>query len=103
MVVAMSQLLRSIDFPISKALLERGKPLGQARFTRVDLLSSADEANDRAPTVMSVHDANEKLWLRHLKICLPLLLTHEVSQMLGVPCALRLVEDRDPLDRWLRG
>ena len=50
MVVAVGQLLGRVNLPTSKAAFERRKPLGQTRLAGVDLLPSADQANDDAPS-----------------------------------------------------
>src|SRR5581483_8573407 len=102
MVVAMGKLLGSVDFPPTEASFERREPFSQAGFPSIDLLPSSNQTNDDAPSVMTIHHAAKEFGFRHLKICLTLLLAHKVCQMLRVPRTLRLIEYRNPLNRWLR-
>jgi hypothetical protein len=50
------------------------------------------KADDCAPVVMPVQNANKELGFGHFKVRLSLLLLHKVGEMLRIPCALRLVK-----------
>ena len=57
---------------------ERPQPFLQPSLTRVDFLTTTDQANNGCPILMSIHDANQKFWLRRVESCLASLLSHEL-------------------------
>jgi hypothetical protein len=48
---------RGVYMPIGKTILQRDQPLEQAGLASVDLLPAPNEANDRAPIGVAIHDA----------------------------------------------
>src|SRR5690606_1852038 len=84
------------DFPVAKSRGERLPPLRQSRLAPIDLLAAADERHDDRPIRVPVHYLQQDLRLGERSPELP-------PRLRGVPGALRLIEDDDPVHRDLRG
>src|SRR6185436_2689262 len=86
--------------PVRKRAMKRIKPFADPCLTGIDLLASADEADNDRPIAVSAEARDEELRLGDIEVWATLLAPHEVDGLSQIPCALRLIEDRDVLDRW---
>lgn len=55
------ELRCNVYIPIRKCPAQRIKPFRQPCFTRIDFLTSADQANHNRPILMAIHSADQKL------------------------------------------
>src|SRR5688500_6183234 len=101
-VVWTRKAIRDVDVPAIEAISQRVQPLRPSGLPGVDHLATTDQAHDYAPVGMPVHDADEELWLRHVKVFDLELVLHELSCLLAGPRPLRFVENDHPLVRWAR-
>lgn len=88
-----------MDLPVRVGALNGLQPFDQAGFTGIDFLAATDEANDHCPVGMSIHNADQKLWLGHVEMITPAFPLHERSGLVQTPRALGLIEDDDLLNR----
>src|SRR5262245_11243703 len=95
------ELIRNEDHPLRKRRLQRRDPFPDTGFAAVDLLSSSYKAYHDCPVLVPVEAGEEELRLGPPEVPYPLLALHEVDGHGAVPCALRLIEDRDVLGRWI--
>jgi len=80
--------------PVRETPFRGPKPFPDPGLTCIDLLASADQANDDAPIFVSIDTRDQKLGFGHLEAgSIPLLL-HESVRLLVVPSTLSLVEKR---------
>ena len=87
-----------MDLPVRILFTQRMQPFRYAGLPRIDLLPAADETDDHSPIRMPIHDADEKLRLRLLKIRRALFPLHKFHQCISIPCTLRLVKNGNFLD-----
>ena len=87
-----------MDLPVRILFTQRMQPFLYTGLTRIDLLPAADETDNHSPILMPVHDTDEKLRLRLVKIWHALFSLHKFHQCIGIPCTLRLVKNGNFLD-----
>ena len=51
---------RNINLPMREFFIQRLDPFGDARFTRVDLLTATDKTNDRCPVFTLIERPNKE-------------------------------------------
>src|SRR6185503_7629547 len=85
-----------------KAEMESLQPFANSRFARVDLLATANEANDDRPVCMSVEIGDQEFRFRRVEVGDFFPAFHEVSCLIAVPCTLCFVEDHDMVVGWVR-
>ena len=88
--------------PVAKCALHGLNPFTNAGLPSVDLLASADKANNHRPIFAAIHAGNQELWLRYIEACDSLLAAHKRGRLFLIPCALSLIKQRYMIDRRTR-